>query len=204
MIGSLINNCMSFLSTHSGQIALVFPIMMIWAKGKVRSEKKWLVIQAAVFILYVAGILHFTLVGRTSDAQRINLTLFWKYPLFHDAQYRWEVFGNIYLFIPFGFLLGFAAKRHFLQSLLIGFLFSVCIEAAQYFFCLGMCELDDVFHNSLGTALGYGYWKALSWVETKHGQDIRAAVHRAAQYGRRLGAKGLAEIKSKIERGRKK
>ncbi len=111
---------------------------------------------------------------------------------------------NVFLFLPFGFLLGFAAGRNFLQSLLIGFLFSVCIEAAQYYFALGMCELDDVFHNSLGTALGYSYWKALSWVETKHGQDIRAAVHRAVLCARKLGAQGLAEIKSKIERGRKK
>ena len=111
---------------------------------------------------------------------------------------------NVFLFFPFGFLLPFAAKRNFPQSLLIGFLFSVGIEAAQYFFCLGMCEFDDVFHNSMGTALGYGYWKALSWVEAKHGHAIRAAAHSLVLYARKLGAQGLAAIKNEIGKMHKK
>lgn len=103
---------------------------------------------------------------------------------------------NVFLFLPFGFLLAFVAKRNFLQSLLIGFAFSVCIEALQYVFSFGMCEIDDVFHNSLGTSLGYGYWKALRWLEAKHGKEIRVAAHRAMQYARRLGSQTLADLKN--------
>ena len=186
-----------------GAVALGLPFLLFCATPLVKNKTARKLLLSAIFTAYVCGMFCFTLAGRSTDQRQINLIPLWTYRYTSDPQYRWQGYMNVFLFLPFGFMLGFAAKRDFLQSLLIGFAFSVGIESAQYFFCLGMCEFDDVFHNSLGTALGYGYWKALSWVETKHGQDIRAAVHRAVLCARKLGAQGLAEIKSKIERGRK-
>lgn len=88
---------------------------------------------------------------------------------------------NVFLFMPFGFLLPFTLKRGFFQTLLLGMVFSACIEAIQYFFSLGFCEFDDVFHNTLGTALGYGQWKLLSWFEARYGQRMNMCVQRIGQ-----------------------
>lgn len=40
--------------------------------------------------------------------------------------------------------------------------FSVFIEATQYFTGRGLCEFDDVFHNTLGACIGFIIWKKLS------------------------------------------
>ncbi len=76
---------------------------------------------------------------------------------------------NFILFIPFGFLLplafyskrgsgrGKSATKHgwrWYHALLIGFLFSLCIEIIQLFFGR-FAEVDDVIMNALGTLAGY-------------------------------------------------
>ena len=35
------------------------------------------------------------------------------------------------------------------------------IEAVQYVFNLGWCEIDDVICNVLGAAIGFGLWKMI-------------------------------------------
>lgn len=62
---------------------------------------------------------------------------------------------NILLYIPMGYLLQFAfphLKPRYI--LLIGFLSSLLTETAQLAFRLGLCELDDMIFNTLGTVLG--------------------------------------------------
>ncbi len=41
-------------------------------------------------------------------------------------------------------------------SILYLMLFSIAIEALQYSLRVGLCEFDDVFNNTLGSAIGYG------------------------------------------------
>ena len=49
-------------------------------------------------------------------------------------------------------------------TIVVGFMFSVAIEALQYFFALGMAEADDVICNTVGTALGScAYLLTLLW-----------------------------------------
>ena len=55
---------------------------------------------------------------------------------------------NILLFIPLGLLLG---RK---QAIAIGLLLSAGIELTQFVFRLGVCELDDVLNNTIGTAVG--------------------------------------------------
>lgn len=112
---------------------------------------------------YIFGISYFTVLDRSPGENiLIRLTPFWSYSKFHIAQYRWQIYLNIFLFIPFGFLLPFCIKSSFFTTLCIGLLFSTALEATQYYFSLGLCEFDDVFHNTIGTGLGYGYWKLLN------------------------------------------
>ncbi len=142
-----------------GAVALVFPFLLFCAASWMKNKTVRKLLPLAALAAYTCGIICLTVAGRSSYQRQINLTPLWTYRLTSDPQYRWQGYMNVFLFVPFGFLLPFATKRNFLQSILIGFLFSAGIEAAQYVFYLGMCEFDDMFHNTLGTALGYGYWK---------------------------------------------
>ncbi len=76
---------------------------------------------------------------------------------------------NVFVFVPFGFMLPWAAKFKLWQTVLIGLSFTVSIETLQYFLGVGLCEFDDVFNNTLGTVLGYGYWALLE--KTIHQQE---------------------------------
>ena len=118
--------------------------------------------------LYCAVILYLTLFDRSAGTERIaNLRLFWSYELFHDPQYRWQIYMNVFLFIPFGFFVPWATGKNLLNTVLFGVLLSGAIELCQYMFKLGLSEIDDVLHNALGTALGYGYWKAVCTLEAR-------------------------------------
>ena len=69
-------------------------------------------------------------------------------------------FMNVALFYPLGLLpaLLLNRKRHPLLRTavitLLFLLFSCAIEYAQLHFALGLCEVDDVLHNTLGAFLG--------------------------------------------------
>ena len=70
-------------------------------------------------------------------------------------------FMNVALFYPAGLLFGslLAKKWSFpkgmLWSVLVFGLFSLSVELSQYRFGLGISEIDDVLHNTLGAALGF-------------------------------------------------
>lgn len=64
---------------------------------------------------------------------------------------------NVFLFVPIGLSLPFALskKKHpVIITMIAAFLFSVSIEAIQYYFALGLCEMDDVIMNTLGAMIG--------------------------------------------------
>ena len=110
-------------------------------------------------IFYIIIILFFTIIRRNNQTGReICLYPFKTYYKFGHTFVRWQIFMNIFLFIPLGFLIPFSSKRSFIQTLTIGLCLSITIEALQYIFALGLCETDDVIHNTLGCIIGYWYW----------------------------------------------
>lgn len=104
-------------------------------------------------IAYLFVILYLTLCRTPADKSSARLTLFWSYRVFR-AQWK-QIFGNVLVFVPLGFLLRATGKKP-LKAVLLGFLLSVAVELTQFYGHLGLCELDDVFHNTLGTAIGCG------------------------------------------------
>jgi glycopeptide antibiotics resistance protein len=65
-------------------------------------------------------------------------------------------FGNIFAFLPFGFLLPLLRKNlNFYRITLYSFLFSLLIESAQFIFRVGAFDVDDMILNSLGGGIGY-------------------------------------------------
>ena len=69
------------------------------------------------------------------------------------------VIQNILLYYPLGYFLPILfPKLKPKHVILIGCLCSVATEATQYIFRLGWCEIDDVIHNTFGTAFGVWIW----------------------------------------------
>ena len=120
----------------------------------------------ALLAEYYFLVLCSTVICRASVMERhVELMPFWNYPdIWNKVDYPAdliEVLLNMALFVPIGFLLGgigFKTKK----VLLMGICLSGIIEVSQFGFCKGLCETDDVMHNTSGCAIGYfGFWGLL-------------------------------------------
>ena len=115
-------------------------------------------IRTALFIVSVGFILWETILSRQSSGiHQTEMRLMWGFQEMiagnpNWKQYAWYWIEDVLLFIPFGFLF---PKNTLRLAMISGFLLSMGIEAMQYFGCLGLCELDDVICNTLGSLAGF-------------------------------------------------
>jgi len=101
----------------------------------------------------------------TGDIVEMNLKPFWSYEAVAngEALYIYENLLNVIFFLPFGFLVGgFRKMRKWWIVLVCALVLSSSIEASQLIFKKGLCETDDVIHNTLGAMFGYGLLKLLA------------------------------------------
>ena len=81
--------------------------------------------------------------------------------LFVQNTTSWEsiiinLFGNIIMFIPFGFLGWLNVKYFSFKRLIVDFLSAlIIVEALQYLTRLGVFDIDDLALNSLGVWIGF-------------------------------------------------
>ena len=126
-------------------------------------RRKWLF--NTLFALYCLFIVWYTLFTRNVKATRsINLRLMWSYRdlLAGKSTAKGDVIqnlNNVLFFVPFGLLHPIKKCKAVLITALF---FSVFIEASQYVFALGLCELDDVICNTLGAMFGVWIWIGLT------------------------------------------
>ena len=68
-----------------------------------------------------------------------------------------NLLGNIFMFIPLGFLLPciFSVARKFGKHILICTVIIFVIEIIQLFSLLGSCDIDDLILNICGTSSGF-------------------------------------------------
>ena len=80
-----------------------------------------------------------------------------------------NLFGNVLMFVPLGFLLPNAFPRlgKWYRVLLTAAGIIVLVELLQMLFLVGTCDIDDLILNLMGTALGYGLFAALGRCENK-------------------------------------
>lgn len=64
-----------------------------------------------------------------------------------------NIFGNIFAFVPMGFLFNKYFKKSSI-SFLLSFLIIFSIESIQFFFKLGIFDVDDILLNIFGSVLG--------------------------------------------------
>lgn len=112
--------------------------------------------------LYIVFILSVTVINRAVRDIRIFEPLFWEL-----RNHMWsDIFLNIVLFVPLGFFIGHR------RGIFIGMFFSCGIEAIQYYFRLGYCELDDVLNNTLGTGIGVLIWVRAGTMVLKKWEEL--------------------------------
>lgn len=171
---TLISSGMGIILLTAFSFSLIIPAVLVLF---IRSKKHEKLFKVILLVLYLFCVFYLTLLDRQSGENgRIIFEPFWTYQFFSYAQYRWQIYLNIILFLPLGFLLPWSFKTSFMHAVLTGFLLSVFLEMIQYFFKLGLCEVDDVIHNTIGTVTGYGYWKALDHFNQIHGDKFRVSI----------------------------
>lgn len=151
--------------TNAGEIVTVLVLLMLCTvlSGMTfaphRHRRRMVIWPLLLF--WVFTILSATYFGRLeTETGRLRSELFWtikKAWTEHQGIYWYYIIGNILLFVPLGFLLPLADKRlvNCLLTTLIGAGLSSFVEITQYATGTGLCELDDLFHNTLGTFTGY-------------------------------------------------
>ena len=134
-----------------------------------KKSKKFRIIGKILFILYILFIVYFLIFsdwyGRTGtmDDYHYNLVLFREIKRFWN--YREEVglfamftnlFGNVIIFIPFGFFMPMASKyRSIFSAVFYSFGLSLCVETFQLITKVGSFDVDDLLLNTVGGLVGY-------------------------------------------------
>lgn len=74
-----------------------------------------------------------------------------------------NLFGNVLMFLPLGFLPPLLWKpfQKFWKMLLWGGLIIIGVELIQLFTLVGNCDVDDLLLNLVGIALGYGLCRGI-------------------------------------------
>ena len=153
-------------------------------KRKYKGEKKfpwrktflWL-----IFLGYLVIVLYATILRNADGYREWNLHLFraWREAWNNFSTKNWaNVLLNIAMFGPLGFLLPLMGKpfHKWYVTIPVGFATSLMIELAQLAMKRGICDVDDLFCNALGTAMGYFAIMAILSLWGEKGKRIRSML----------------------------
>lgn len=135
---------------------------------KEKNRARFRVLGKILFVLYIAFLLYFLIfsdwygrAGEMSD-YHYNLVLFREIKRFwiYREQLGWlsyaNLFGNVLIFIPFGFFMPMASRyRSFSLTLFYSFGLSFLVEAFQLVTKVGSFDVDDMLLNTIGGVIGY-------------------------------------------------
>ena len=135
-----------------------------------------------LFVLYIVFLVYFLFLaewyGRTGTGEdyRYNLELFREIRRF--ITYREQLgmfavfanlFGNILIFVPYGFFISMAAERRgFFKTLFCSFGLSLCVELVQLVTRVGSFDVDDILLNTIGGILGYILFAICNWIRRRY------------------------------------
>ena len=147
---------MEYIIISFSVLCVVMAIGFIADRGQ--RMKKF--VMGALAIEYYFLVLCSTVICRTAPVlKRVELKPFYNYvDIWNGVDFKhtiMEILLNVALFVPIGFLLGEIMHKGFLKVLLTGCLLSIIIELLQLSSGRGLCETNDVIHNTVGCILGY-------------------------------------------------
>ena len=137
----------------------------------INNHKKQIRLLCRVLVaLYIAGLVYFLFFAEMLD--RTGIERSYRYNLIPFREIRRfivyadllgpmavisNLFGNIVIFMPFGFLVPILGrkKRNFWFTSLLSFALSLAVECIQLVTRTGCFDVDDIFLNTIGGMLGY-------------------------------------------------
>ncbi|HAH18047.1 MAG TPA: hypothetical protein DCL29_03450 [Eubacterium sp.] len=85
-----------------------------------------------------------------------------------DDWFAKNLICNLVVFMPAGFLIPLFAKHNkFWQVLIYGMMISIIVECLQVLLAVGTGDVDDVILNTIGVAIGFGFYKLFYLICTK-------------------------------------
>ena len=135
-----------------------------------------------IFALYSFFLLYFLIFseiyGRSGVMQDYHYNItpfqeierFWKYREQLGLMSYINLFGNVLIFVPFGFMEPLTSKkRSFWATLIDGCLVSLSVEIFQFITKVGRFDVDDLMLNTTGVALGYVCFLVWNAIRRKYG-----------------------------------
>ena len=160
--GEILFRLDNFLYTHP-VVVLTCGILLAGVAAVLKGKQRYVFI-----VVYVLFILYMTILNRATGDSRRQFQILHAYKSFlTNAVTRQNIINNIWLFIPLGAALSSSKYRN---GWLFCIVFSICIEAIQFFGGIGLCDVDDVISNSLGGILGFLF---ASWIR---GEDLNKQI----------------------------
>ena len=134
-----------------------------------KKRTQYRILGKILFVIYIIFVFYFLLIsevyGRTSEMQEYhyNLVLFQEIKRFWNYREQLgafatvtNLFGNVLIFLPFGFFMPMASKhRSFLSTSFYSLALSLIVEISQLFMKVGCFDVDDLLLNTIGGMLGY-------------------------------------------------
>ena len=165
--------------------AAVLGVAYVLHKRKYNGQKPFpwrKVILWLIFLGYMVIVIYATMLRWSGFFHREwNLHLFraWREAWNNFSAKNWaNVLLNIAMFGPLGFLLPLMGKkfRKWQVSISTGFFASLAIELLQLLMGRGICDVDDLFCNTLGAAMGYFAVMAILSCCNGKGKRIKPAL----------------------------
>lgn len=156
-----------------------------------KKEKNHVWIAWIFFIIYMVFLMYFLffaeITGRTYVERDYHYNLIPFREIKRFIVYREQLgkfavctnlFGNVAAFIPFGTVLPMLMKksRNFFRITLYSFEFSLFVEIAQLVSKVGSFDVDDLFLNTLGGAIGYLLFGLLCYLGRKDYEEKKKSL----------------------------
>ena len=127
----------------------------------------WAFLVGYMFLVFAS-----TVITRTTGVDyKFNLRPFWSYTAVSKGkEYLVSLnIANVLMLIPVGFLIPFIGSVDYNKVVLTGVSFSGVIEFFQLILKRGLCEFDDIFHNTVGCVMGYLIYRVFECVRKRIG-----------------------------------
>ena len=152
----------------------VYLIMLLRTRLRSNNEKKAITTKDCAFgillSVYIALLISWTVLNRNiKEEYQIKFIPFWSYAELYQNWSRhlaMQIFYNVLLFVPWGILFPTISKsmQKIQRVIISAFGFSALVEIIQLVFKSGLFEFDDMFHNTLGSVLGYAVWYGVTQI----------------------------------------
>ena len=135
---------------------------------KAKNRRRFRVLGKILFVMYIGFLLYFLIFsdwyGRAGGMSEYHYNLI----LFQEIERFWNyrdtlgwvaysnLFGNVLIFVPFGFFMPMASRyRSFFLTLFYSFGLSFLVEAFQLVTKVGSFDVDDLLLNTIGGVIGF-------------------------------------------------